>query len=136
MSKLNEMAPGTHFHPILGDNQVDPSQVKRVVFCSGKYYYTLAKERENRNIQDIAIIRLEVRFHILDSWSLNLSAGLFSSELCIRIAGLGVRFLPKDRSHLRFFTPQALTPFPAEEIKKEVKKYPHASGNFSCFALS
>ena len=60
MSKLSEMAPGTHFHPVLGDNHVDPSQVKRVVFCSGKYYYTLAKERENRNIQDTAIIRLEV----------------------------------------------------------------------------
>jgi 2-oxoglutarate dehydrogenase complex dehydrogenase (E1) component-like enzyme len=54
------MAPGTHFHPVLGDDQADPSQVKRVVFCSGKYYYTLAKERENRSIQDTAIIRLEV----------------------------------------------------------------------------
>lgn len=60
VSKLSEMAPGTHFQPILGDDQVDPNQVKRVVFCSGKYYYTLAKERENRNIQDMAIIRLEV----------------------------------------------------------------------------
>ncbi len=60
MSQLNEMAPGTHFHPVLGDDHADPSQVKRVVFCSGKYYYTLAKERENRSIQDTAIIRLEV----------------------------------------------------------------------------
>lgn len=60
MSKLSEMSPGTYFQPILGDREVDPSQVKRVVFCSGKYYYTLAKERETRNIQDMAIIRLEV----------------------------------------------------------------------------
>ncbi|CAB3992371.1 probable 2-oxoglutarate dehydrogenase E1 component DHKTD1, mitochondrial, partial [Paramuricea clavata] len=85
VSKLSEMAPGTHFHPILGDNHVDPSQVKRVVFCSGKYYYTLAKERENRNIQDTAIIRLE-----------------------------------------------ALTPFPAEDIKKEVQKYSNASEFIWC----
>ena len=60
VSKLSEMAPGTHFHPIIGDNQADPSHVKRVVFCSGKYYYTLEKERERKDIQDTAIIRLEV----------------------------------------------------------------------------
>lgn len=54
------MAPGTHFEPIIGDDHVEPSLVSRVVFCSGKYYYTLAKERENKNIQDTAIIRLEV----------------------------------------------------------------------------
>lgn len=54
------MAPGSHFHPVLGDEKVDPSHVKCVVFCSGKYYYTLLKERENRHAHDMAIVRLEV----------------------------------------------------------------------------
>ena len=81
VSKLSEMAPGTHFHPVLGDDQVDPSQVKRVIFCSGKYYYTLVKERENRNIQDTAIVRLEVwRDMQLHLGSLDFSAQCAASE--------------------------------------------------------
>ena len=60
MSKLTEMMPGTYFHPVLGDTQVDPKNVKRVVFCSGKYYYTLIKERQKKNVADTALVRLEV----------------------------------------------------------------------------
>lgn len=60
VSNLSEMAPGTYFRPVLEDKHVESNQVKRVVFCSGKYYYSLAKERENRSILDMAIIRLEV----------------------------------------------------------------------------
>jgi 2-oxoglutarate dehydrogenase E1 component len=33
--------------------------VKRVVFCTGKVYYDLVDERSKRNIQDIAIVRIE-----------------------------------------------------------------------------
>lgn len=33
--------------------------MKKVVFVSGKHYYTLVGERESRGIKDMAIIRLE-----------------------------------------------------------------------------
>lgn len=61
MSSLEEMGPGTHFKPVLGDNSVNSASVSRVVFCSGKHYYALAKHREATNSMDTAIVRLEVR---------------------------------------------------------------------------
>uniref|UniRef100_A0A182QNH5 Transketolase-like pyrimidine-binding domain-containing protein n=1 Tax=Anopheles farauti TaxID=69004 RepID=A0A182QNH5_9DIPT len=58
-----EFAPGTHFQPVLGDPEcsarIDPKRVRRVVLCSGKHYYTLQAERKARQVQDVALIRLE-----------------------------------------------------------------------------
>ncbi|XP_019627441.1 PREDICTED: probable 2-oxoglutarate dehydrogenase E1 component DHKTD1, mitochondrial [Branchiostoma belcheri] len=58
-STLEDMAPGTFFKPVLGDQGADPTRVTRVVFCSGKHYYGLAKEREARGAAEVAIIRIE-----------------------------------------------------------------------------
>lgn len=58
-STLEDMAPGTHFFPVIGDSSVNPSSVRKVVFVSGKHYYTLLGEREARGIKDTAIIRVE-----------------------------------------------------------------------------
>jgi 2-oxoglutarate dehydrogenase E1 component len=38
---------------------VDDKKVRRVVICSGKVYYDLIAVREERKINDIAIVRLE-----------------------------------------------------------------------------
>jgi len=60
VSTLADMAPGTSFQPILGDELVkNPAAVKKVIFVCGKHYYALAKEREMQNLMDVAIIRLE-----------------------------------------------------------------------------
>lgn len=59
-SSLDEMAPGTTFQTVMGDPGVSSGKVTKVVFCSGKHYYTLTKERENLKLQNVAIIRLEV----------------------------------------------------------------------------
>ncbi|ESO94167.1 hypothetical protein LOTGIDRAFT_215641 [Lottia gigantea] len=58
-SSLNEMASGTEFHPVLDEATVDPGTVDKVVFCSGKHYYNLVKERESRVIKNTVFIRLE-----------------------------------------------------------------------------
>ncbi|KAL4237502.1 putative 2-oxoglutarate dehydrogenase E1 component DHKTD1 [Mactra antiquata] len=58
-SSLSEMSPGTHFQPVLGDEKMKVDKVTRVVFCSGKHYYAIQKERDSRNIDNMAIIRLE-----------------------------------------------------------------------------
>lgn len=58
-SSLDEMGPGTTFHPVLPDTSVDPSQVERVIFCTGKHYYALLKERNDRQLLNTALIRLE-----------------------------------------------------------------------------
>ena len=38
---------------------IDPTAVKRVVMCSGKVFYDLRSARRERDIEDIAIIRIE-----------------------------------------------------------------------------
>jgi probable 2-oxoglutarate dehydrogenase E1 component DHKTD1 len=63
----------------------NPEKIRRLLFTSGKHYYTLNEEREKRNRDDIAIIRLE--------------------ELC---------------------------PFPADELRQEIKKYKNAKEFLWC----
>ena len=59
-STLNDIGPGTHFHPVIGDPSVsDPKKVTKVVFVSGKHYYALAKKAEEEKCKDTAFIRLE-----------------------------------------------------------------------------
>lgn len=58
-AKLSDMAPGTTFQPVFGDGTLKPETVTRIVFCSGKHYYALLKQREVTNSQTTAIIRLE-----------------------------------------------------------------------------
>lgn len=37
-----------------------PGEVKRVIFCTGKVYYDLIKERKNQDLEkEVAITRLE-----------------------------------------------------------------------------
>ena len=65
--------------------KIQPEKVKRLLFTSGKHYYTLNEEREKRQRTDVGIIRLE--------------------ELC---------------------------PFPADELRQEIKKYPNAKEFLWC----
>lgn len=51
---------GTHFRRVIGDNlPCPPSQVRRLVLCSGKVYYHMLAHRRARRIQDVALVRLE-----------------------------------------------------------------------------
>ena len=59
-SSLTDMAPGTTFKPVLSDPGVKGDKVTRVVFCTGKHFYNLQKERDSRNVDNMAIVRLEV----------------------------------------------------------------------------
>ncbi|XP_010619657.1 probable 2-oxoglutarate dehydrogenase E1 component DHKTD1, mitochondrial, partial [Fukomys damarensis] len=61
VSTLQEMAPGTAFRPVIGDSSVDPKKVKTLVFCCGKHFYALLKQRESLGPEkrDFAIIRVE-----------------------------------------------------------------------------
>ncbi|GIY89366.1 probable 2-oxoglutarate dehydrogenase E1 component DHKTD1, mitochondrial [Caerostris extrusa] len=59
ISSLHEMGSGTNFKSILEDKSVSAKNVKSVIFCTGKHFYSLQKEKESRNLKDCAIIRLE-----------------------------------------------------------------------------
>jgi 2-oxoglutarate dehydrogenase E1 component len=69
-SALADMGPGTSFHRVLWDDaQLNTGhasialkgdhEIRRVVMCSGKVYFDLLEEREQRKRDDIYILRLE-----------------------------------------------------------------------------
>ncbi len=58
-STLTDFEIGTHFQEVILDSLKPSPTFKRVVMCSGKVYYDLLKKREEEQIKDIAIIRLE-----------------------------------------------------------------------------
>jgi 2-oxoglutarate dehydrogenase E1 component len=59
VSKLEDFTHGG-FNEILGDSpEIDPSQVTRIVFCSGKLYYDLLAAREERKAGHVALARME-----------------------------------------------------------------------------
>src|SRR5262249_48543693 len=58
VSMLSDLAEQT-FQTVLADpSALNPSQVQRVLICSGKIFYALDKEREERERAEIAILRV------------------------------------------------------------------------------
>jgi 2-oxoglutarate dehydrogenase E1 component len=47
------------FKEIIDDEQIDKKKTRRVLLCSGKIYYDLIHEKNNKNHQDVAIVRIE-----------------------------------------------------------------------------
>jgi len=62
-SSFDEMVPGTSFvraYAEAGVASQNPELVKKIVFCSGKVYYDLDKQRKELGLQDkIALVRIE-----------------------------------------------------------------------------
>ena len=68
VSKLSDMAEGSSFHRVLWDDagtaltaiRLRPdAEIRRVILCSGKVYYDLLEDREERGIDDVYLMRLE-----------------------------------------------------------------------------
>jgi 2-oxoglutarate dehydrogenase E1 component len=60
VSPLEELAKGG-FQTVIGevDTKIDAKKVKKVVLCSGKVYFDLTAARRERDLSDVAIIRME-----------------------------------------------------------------------------
>ncbi len=58
VSTLDELAQGSFQH-LIPDAAADPARVRRVVVCSGKVYYDLVEEMRKREIDGIALLRIE-----------------------------------------------------------------------------
>ena len=58
-SRLDEMTPGTHFRSVIQEEDIDPGNTNRVIFCSGKLFYELKQKRTEFDRKDVALIRLE-----------------------------------------------------------------------------
>ena len=60
VSSINDLATG-QFQEVI-DDVIQPKNVKKLVFCTGKFYYDLLAEREVLNREDVALIRVEQLF--------------------------------------------------------------------------
>ena len=59
ISTLEDLADGK-FHNVMDEvDDIDKSKVQRIILCSGKVFYDLLATRRERNLNHIAILRLE-----------------------------------------------------------------------------
>lgn len=61
-SKLEDMAAGTKFQrliPEVSANMVPDEKIRKLILCTGKLYYELAAERDEKELNDIALVRVE-----------------------------------------------------------------------------
>jgi len=61
ISTKEEFANGS-FQPVIDDADANEENVKTLVFCTGKFYYDLLKEREENGRNDVALVRIEQLF--------------------------------------------------------------------------
>jgi 2-oxoglutarate dehydrogenase E1 component len=58
VSTIEDLTSG-RFQRVIPDREVSPEKARKVLFCSGKVYYDLARHRFDHKIDDVAIVRLE-----------------------------------------------------------------------------
>jgi 2-oxoglutarate dehydrogenase E1 component len=75
VSPMAELATG-RFERALRDPSVKPGQAKRVLWCSGKIYYELARTKQELKDTETAILRLEQLYPLADETLERLFEGL------------------------------------------------------------
>ncbi|GAB5491002.1 MAG: 2-oxoglutarate dehydrogenase E1 component [Phototrophicaceae bacterium] len=58
MANMNDLTTGK-WHPVIDDTSVKAKDVKRLVFCTGKFYYDLANADFREQYSDVALVRVE-----------------------------------------------------------------------------
>jgi 2-oxoglutarate dehydrogenase E1 component len=76
ISSLDELARGA-FRRVIPDEFTEPSEVRRILLCSGKVYYFLAEHRARLEASHVAIARLE-QLYPLGEEHLNAALGEYT----------------------------------------------------------
>ena len=79
VNPIEDLANGS-FQEIIDDRLVDKNQIKKVVFCMGKFYYDLLAEREKLERNDIALVRIEQLFPLHEEQLENITASYPNAE--------------------------------------------------------
>ena len=58
ISAVSELTTGS-FQYVIDDQNINPEEVTKILFCSGKLYYELESKRDELALNNIAIIRIE-----------------------------------------------------------------------------
>lgn len=61
VSTLADLSEGA-FEAVIGERELAPGDIKRVVLCSGKVYYDLLAARRKSNNSQVALVRLELLY--------------------------------------------------------------------------
>jgi len=91
-STLEDLATGTFQRVIPDDPAIVPSEVKRILLCSGKIYFELAERRAETGRKDIAILRLEELYPLPDEQ--------LKKYLAAYPAGTPVTFVQEDPENM------------------------------------
>jgi 2-oxoglutarate dehydrogenase E1 component len=59
VSNIDELVNGQFMNILPEFANIPPQKVKKLVLCSGKVYYDLLQAREDKNIHDVVLIRIE-----------------------------------------------------------------------------
>ena len=59
VSDFSEFATGTKFMEVIDDAEAKANKVDRLLICTGKVYYDLLNEKQERKLDNVAIVRLE-----------------------------------------------------------------------------
>ncbi|KAB1070626.1 2-oxoglutarate dehydrogenase E1 component [Tamlana haliotis] len=60
ISSISDLATGS-FQEVI-DDTINPDKVKKLVFCTGKFYYDLLAQREELGTEEVALVRIEQLF--------------------------------------------------------------------------
>ncbi|MDV6011597.1 multifunctional oxoglutarate decarboxylase/oxoglutarate dehydrogenase thiamine pyrophosphate-binding subunit/dihydrolipoyllysine-residue succinyltransferase subunit [Haloechinothrix sp. LS1_15] len=63
-SNIEDFTGSSRFLSVIDDDQVDPAKVRKVLLTSGKLYWELSVERAKREIEDVALVRIEQYYPI------------------------------------------------------------------------
>jgi 2-oxoglutarate dehydrogenase E1 component len=70
-SPIEEFVSG-QFREVIDDAAADASEVKKVLFCSGKLYFELAEKKQKDNRTDVAVVRVEQLYPLPENQLLEL----------------------------------------------------------------
>jgi 2-oxoglutarate dehydrogenase E1 component len=61
VSTVSDLAEGS-FQEVIDDDSASVKKVRTLVFCTGKFYYDLLAEKEDKEREDVALVRIEQLF--------------------------------------------------------------------------
>lgn len=65
-SGIEDLTEGK-FQEVIDDDYADAKKVKRLIFCTGKIYYDLREKQQKDDRKDVAIVRLEQIYPLVES---------------------------------------------------------------------
>lgn len=66
VSSVKDLTEGK-FQEVIEDEVADPKKIKKVLFCTGKIYYNLLEKQKADDRKDVAIVRLEQVYPLVDA---------------------------------------------------------------------